>query len=174
MTGLTTETVATACRLFLEMAYPAGVASVPEKRRLYAHLPPGHDFAAYQGQNLFPAATFQTLSNGDGAVCGYALRLGSAGFPHLKLKIQWLEDGAQKGWIFAVDTHDAFSRESRRPPDGHPDAEAWSRLQRANAELKEKIERAWEHAGLVTFNAVLRQGLSRSASGSAAQGDECR
>jgi hypothetical protein len=27
--------------------------------------------------------------------------------------------------------------------------------------LKETIERAWEEAGLLTFNALLRQGLSR-------------
>jgi hypothetical protein len=161
MTGLTTDSICTACRLFFDLAYPLGEQTVPEKRRLYAHLPPGEDLADCIVKHPFPSASFQTLNDADGTVRGYAFRLGSADFPHLKLKVQWMKDQDQQLWVFSVDTHDAFSRDRLRPPPDHPDAERWTRLQQANAVLKIKIERAWEEAGLLTFNAVLRHGLSR-------------
>ena len=58
-------------------------------------------------------------------------------------------------WIFAVDTHDAFPFDEH-----HPDREAWTRLQVGNRLLKEAIERSWEADGLLTFNGLLRQGLT--------------
>ena len=41
----------------------------------------------------------------------------------------------------------------------HPDAAAWIALQAANRELKGRIERAWEAAGLLTHNSLLRREL---------------
>jgi hypothetical protein len=161
MTGLTTDLISTACRHFFDLAYPLGEQTVPEKRRLYAHLPPGEELADYLVEHPFPSASFQTFSDADGTFRGYAFRLGCADFPHLKLKVHWMQDQNQKLWVFSVDTHDAFSRDRMRPPPDHPDAERWTRLQHANAELKVRIERALEESGLLTFNAVLRQGLSR-------------
>ncbi len=160
MTGLTTDLLSSACRIFLSLAYPAGEETVPEKRRLFAHLPPGQDVADYHARQPFAPASFQVIHDPDGIVRGYAIRLGSAPFPHLKLKVQWKSDRGRDMWIFAVDTHDAFSRDSKRPPPDHPDAEGWSRLQRTNAELKSRIERAWDEAGLLTFNGLLRRELS--------------
>jgi hypothetical protein len=58
--------------------------------------------------------------------------------------------------VFSVDTHDQI-----RVDPKHPDALAWAELQNANRKLKEKIERAWEAAGLLTFNALLRRELEK-------------
>ena len=59
-----------------------------------------------------------------------------------------------------VDTHDAFSKTAVYPPPDHPDAAAWAKLQTTNRQLKEAIERAFEAAGLLTFNALLRGDLT--------------
>lgn len=162
MTGLTTDQITHACRIFFRLAYPAGEETIPEKRRIYLHLPPGQELADYHSHHPFPAASFQTVTDPDGKPRGFSFRLGSVHFPHLKLKVQWMENHDNRVWVFSVDTHDAFSRESIRPPADHPDALAWNRLQQNNAELKEKIEHAWEDAGLLTFNALLRQDLNRT------------
>jgi hypothetical protein len=163
MTGLTTDVFCSACRIFLRLAYPAGEATVPEKRRLYAHLPPGHDLGEYHAQHPFPTGNFQILTEPDGTPRVYVVRLGSAHYPHLKIKVHGKSDQGRRLWVFAVDTHDGFSQESRRPPPDHPDAEKWLELQRANANLKERVEQAWDAAGILTFNGLLRLPLTRPA-----------
>src|SRR5262249_20000825 len=91
----------------------------------------------------------------EGVVHGYAWRLGCCHFPHLKLRVT---NPDQSGtWVFSVDTHDAVRLEPN-----HPDAPRWGRMQQANQELKERIEAAWEAAGLVTFRALLRRDLDRA------------
>jgi len=92
----------------------------------------------------------ERLKTPEGQPRGYALRLGSAHFPHLKLQaVSCGDDGA---WVFAVDTHDALRLEP-----GHPEAERWAQIQSANRSCKEQIERAWDEAGLLTFHGLLRQ-----------------
>jgi hypothetical protein len=88
-----------------------------------------------------------------GEIRGYAFRLGSTVFPHLKLQVVGQSDGEL---VFSVDTHDQV-----RVPLGHPDAAAWAQVQAANRKLKEEIEHAWEAAGLLTFNALLRRELEK-------------
>jgi hypothetical protein len=63
-------------------------------------------------------------------------------------------DHADAGCVFSVDTHDAICLDTR-----NPDASRWTEFQRSNCRLKEQIERAWEEAGLLTFNALLRREL---------------
>ena len=58
--------------------------------------------------------------------------------------------------VFAVDTHDAYSTEHSQAPPDHPDAAGWHELQSANRALKEKIEEAWDAAGILTHNGLLR------------------
>jgi hypothetical protein len=149
-----------ACRIFLDTAYPGGPDTIPVKKRVYYDLPadrPSTDF-------LPPAAiaeeVCQTLCAAGQGKRGYALRLGSAHFAHLKLKVQMVDCNDSSAWVYVVDTHDAFSRASAEAPPAHPDAAAWAALQAANRDLKEKIERAFEAAGLTTFNSLLRGGLS--------------
>ena len=83
MTGLTTDSLGEACRIFLGLAYPGGPDTVPDKRRLYAELPPGHDLAEYHARHPFPPASFEVVKDPDGSIRGYAVRLGSAHFPDL-------------------------------------------------------------------------------------------
>lgn len=148
--------LARACRAFLRLAYPEGPESIPERRRVYYDLP-----ADGQAEHYLPPAAVaegvgQVIVGPSGGVRGYALRLGSACFPHLKLKLQLIDYNNSTAWVFMVDTHDSFSRESPQPPPDHPDAAGWQALQAANRELKAKIEKALEEQGLTTFHGLLR------------------
>jgi hypothetical protein len=154
MQHLSTDLVCRACRIFLSLAYPEGEGTVPVKRRVYGDLPQDQPLADFLLTSAEARAICQPVKDGAGSLMGCAIRLGCAGFPHLKLKVQKLPNIEPPVWVFGVDTHDAFNL-----PAGHPDLEAWKNLQEANRQLKEKIERAWEKEGLVTFNAVLRSSL---------------
>jgi hypothetical protein len=147
MKGLTTALLEGACRIYLARAYPQGSQSIP---------PPKNDFLTLDNgqplESVLVPPLCQPLSRRDG-LQGYALRLGSALHPHLKLQIV---DHAEAGCVFSVDTHDGFALDP-----SHPDAARWAELQIANRRLKEQIERAWEEAGLLTFNALLRRELAR-------------
>ncbi len=149
MTGLTPMLLGRACRIFLSLAYPEGKATIPPSKAAYLDLA-GHESL----DRLLAPPLCQPITNSKGGVRGYALRLGSADFPHVKLQVT--DCGPEGGLVFAVDTHDALSLD----PD-HPDAPRWAAIQAANRVLKEKIERAWEAEGLMTFNALLRRGLKK-------------
>jgi hypothetical protein len=146
---LTTPLLARSCRIFFALAYPEGEAAVPLSRRAYLHLRPDQPL-----EPLLRPPVCQTLRTPDGAVRGYAFRLGSAAYPHLKLQVVRCDEEAP--CVFGVDTHDAMHLD----PD-HPDAARWAELQLANRALKERIERAWEAAGLLTFNGLLRRELEK-------------
>jgi hypothetical protein len=159
MISLPMDILSRACHIFLRLAYPGGVETIPIKKRIYWKLPlekPSADF-------LPPAATAegvgQIIPAEGGGIRGYALRLGSAHFPHLKLKLQIVDFDHQSTWIVMVDTHDSFARDQYHPPVNHPDAQEWITLQRANRQMKEAIEAAWEKDGLGTFAGLLRRDL---------------
>jgi hypothetical protein len=149
MTGLTTALLELACRIFLERAYPEGRHTVPPPKNAYLSLP-----ADQPVESVLVPPLCQPLSRRDGQR-GYALRLGSAAHPHLKLQIL---DHDKEGCVFSVDTHDAYLIDP-----SHPDAARWAELQESNRRLKEEIESDWEKAGLLTFNALLRRELARSS-----------
>jgi hypothetical protein len=147
MQGLTTSLLAHACQTFLRLAYPEG--TVPEKCRRFLNLSPDTPL-----QTLLDLAVCERLpSRLDGSPRGYAFRLGSATFPHVKLQVIWDEECASL--VFAVDTHDAITL-----PSDHPDHEPLRALKERNRVLKETIERAWEQEGLLTFRKILEQGLA--------------
>jgi len=78
----------------------------------------------------------------------YSLRLGNSRYPFMKFVVQeYLVKGE---YFFSVDTHDNLDIR----PDSR-DYEEWERLKEYNRELKERIEAAWNDAGLPT-NADLR------------------
>lgn len=148
MKGLTTALLKQACQLFFERAYPEGRDTIPPLKK--------HFLAFDTDQPLESVLTppmCQPLPRREGGLRGYALRLGSARHPHLKLQIVDHEDA---GCVFSVDTHDGFTLDS-----SDPDAARWLELQADNRRLKEEIERAWEDAGLLTFNGLLRRALAR-------------
>jgi hypothetical protein len=148
MKGLTVALLDRACRIFLQRAYPEGEHTIPLPRRNFLRLVPDRPL-----EGVLVPPLCQALPASGSVIRGYALRLGSAAYPHLKL--QAVRFNATT-WIFAVDTHDTIHLES-----DHPDASRWTELRTANRRLKEQIERAWEADGLLTFNSLLRQELER-------------
>jgi hypothetical protein len=163
MQDLSTDLVGKACAIFLGLAYPGGAETVPAKRRAFLALPPGRPLADFLRATPEARALCQAVKDRAGNAVGCALRLGSATFPHLKLCVQRPAGAEADVYVFGVDTHDAFCADNFHAPAGHPDAEAWTRLQQANRQLKERIERAWEQAGLPTFNNLLRGALAAPA-----------
>jgi hypothetical protein len=149
MHPLPADLLARACRCFLTLSYPGGEDMVPATRRPYLHIRADQPL-----EPLLTPPVCELLPAVEGRARGYAFRLGSARYPHLKLQAT---DCDQHGtWVFSVDTHDII----RLPPD-HPDAAPLAQLQTLNQALKQQIEAAWEADGLLTFNALLRRELSR-------------
>jgi hypothetical protein len=150
MKELPTALLARACHTFLTLAYPGGPQTIPAGKRPFYEL---------SGAEVLPPLlappVCEVLRTPEGRQRGYAWRLGSAHFPHLKLQLTQAEDSGS--WVASVDTHDAFHFGA-----DHPDAPAWTRLRAANAKLKEQIEQAWEAAGLLTFNGLLRRALGEA------------
>lgn len=159
MQQLTTPLLSQACRLFLSLAYPEGPTAIPPKKRFYYDLAADQPVAAFLPPAACAAGVCQELRNESGTTCGYDLRLGSSGFAHLKLRVQQITHNNAAILVYMVDTHDAFSKESRVPPPEHPDAKQWLAMQNANRALKEKIEAAFELHGLATMNSLLRDNL---------------
>ena len=168
MPGLCADLLGQACRIFLRLAYPSGESGIPATKRAYLDISDEPDWEPLLKPpvcQVLPRLTclgdpsFDPLpGSGKGqeeraGIRGYAFRLGSHVFPHLKLQVVGQSDGEL---VFSVDTHDQV-----RVPLGHPDAAAWAQVQAANRQLKEEIEHAWEAAGLLTFNALLRRELEK-------------
>jgi hypothetical protein len=148
MNGLTTALLERACRIFLDRAYPHGPDTIPPPKNSYLALN-----TTIPVESVLVPPVCQPIFRGDGRIHGYVLRLGSALHPHFKLQIMDHDDA---GCVFSVDTHDGFLIDP-----SHSEAPRWRELQAANRRLKEEIERAWEAAGLLTFNALLRRELAR-------------
>ena|SRR5438128_2005003 len=149
MCGLTTPLLGRACHTFLTLAYPGGPSTIPPNRRVFLDLAPNQDL-----EPLLKPPLCEVLRTPQGALRGYAFRLGSAVYPHVKLQV--ISHDRDADCIFAVDTHDAFHLERN-----HPDAAGWAKLQTANRQLKQQIEHAWEADGLLTFNGLLRRELAK-------------
>jgi hypothetical protein len=150
MKGLPAAFFGRACRTFLQMAYPGGPGTIPPGKSAFLEVR-----AEEPLERLLVPPICEALNRADGRCRGYAFRLGSAGYPHLKLQV--ISHDAGVSYLFAVDTHDAFKLDPT-----HPDAAGWKKLQIANKELKEQIERAWEKEGLPTFNSLLRRELNKT------------
>jgi hypothetical protein len=158
MRRLTTDLLGQACQIFLSLAYPGNNGTVPVKKRCFLNLPAGQCMFAHLAND--PAVNECCQAQGmDGDKQALLVRLGCAHYPYLKLKVQRISHKQGDVWVFSVDTHDSFSKTSFMPPPGHPEAPAWMALQMQNAALKERIEAAWEQAGLMTFNGLLRRDL---------------
>lgn len=144
---LTVERLRQAADLYLEVAYPSGEVPPPVRRRL--------DWPADLAlADLLARPPFETVHprDGEGATV-FALRLGNARYPHMKLQVQpW---PTSVGYMLSVNTHDQVLS---LDPDA-PDAPAFRELQAANQHMKEAIEQAWDRAGLPTFLRYLRDYL---------------
>src|SRR5277367_2807640 len=124
MTELPIALLGCACRIFLEQAYPGGNDTVPVSKRLYLNLAEDQPL-----EPLLRPPLCQTLGKPAEAARGYAWRLGSARYPHLKL--QAVDCSGDGTWVFAVDTHDML-----RLSPGDADAAGWAEIQASNRQLK--------------------------------------
>jgi hypothetical protein len=148
MQELTTDLLSRACGVFVKHAYPDGERSMASARRVFFAIPPDKPLP----ELLAVREVCEKLLTPEGAIRGYAFRVGSARFPHLKLQVIAHDNGA--ACVFAVDTHDTL-----RCAVSGTEAEAWAKIQADNRRLKECIEHEWERQGLLTFHGLLRQGL---------------
>jgi hypothetical protein len=138
------DLVRQAVDVYLRLTYPAGDLPDVVQRRL--EWPADVDAATLLTRPPFERASRPGL---DRPVI-YALRLGNARYPHMKLQIQPWPNPA--GFMLSVNTHDQVV--ALDPDSG--DAGAFRALQAENQILKEAIELAWDQAGLPTFLRYLR------------------
>jgi hypothetical protein len=133
-----------AVEIYLELAYASGVVPEVVRRRLKWR----EDCAA---DKLMSGPPFECAGKAPGRQTSiYALRLGNARYPHMKLQIQpWPNDA---GFMLSVNTHDQVSGVNLNEVD----AKVFRDLQAENQHLKEVIEQAWDEAGLPTFLRYLR------------------
>ncbi len=141
-----------AVSIYMNLAYPG--CEPPEVVRRRLDWNPGLDAATLLSEPPFERAG---KSKSTGTLI-YALRLGNAAYPHMKLQIQpWANDA---GFLLSVNTHDQVL--ALDPDCG--DMPAFRALQTENQRLKEVIEQAWDEAGLPTFLRYLRDYISRRSS----------
>ena len=144
LSDLRIDVLRQAVAIYLDRAYAGRELPEVVKRRL--QWPEGVDAAA-----LLSRPPFETIGRiGTGAPTIFALRLGNARYPHMKLQVQPWPNAA--GFLLSVNTHDQIL--ALNP--GTADAEAFRALQAENQEVKEAIETAWDEGGLPTFLRYLR------------------
>jgi hypothetical protein len=142
--GLRLDLLRQAAGLYLGIAYPTGVIPDVVRRRLEWReaSPPDESLARPPFERAGKAPGQQTPI--------YALRLGNHRYPHMKLQIQpWPNEA---GFMLSVNTHDQVAGVNL----SELDAQAFRDLQAENQRLKERIEQAWDEAGLPTFLRYLR------------------
>lgn len=145
-----------AVAIFLEQAYPSG--TIPDVVRRRLAWPEGVDVATLLSNPPFE----RVIQPGPEPTSTYALRLGNARYPHMKLQIQPWPHAA--GFLFSVNTHDQLLA----PVPNAAEADAFRALQVENQRIKEAIEAAWDLAGMPIFLRYLKDYIE-SSSGSLAE-----
>lgn len=144
--GLSLDLLRRAVDLYLRIAYPGSEPPPAVRRRL--DWAPGVDAC-----DLLSGPPFERVGKTPTEKPIYALRLGNARYPHMKMQIQPWDD--RHGYLLSVNTHDhALALDVNSP-----DAAAFMALQAENQRLKVEIEQAWDEAGLPTFPRYLRDYL---------------
>lgn len=142
--GLRLDLLRQAIDFYLKLAYPSGEYPEPVRRRLA--WPEGITAA-----QLLTRPPFERAGIGPGREEPiFALRLGNARYPHMKLQIQpWPNEA---GFMISVNTHDQILGLGADDAD----SQEFRDLQAFNQQLKEVIEQAWDDAALPTFLRYLR------------------
>ncbi len=90
------------------------------------------------------------------AIRSFALRLGNAQYPHMKLRLSRPPRDGE--YLFSVDAHDAFLH----APPSSPDHKMLEDLKRHNAAIAAAINSAWDAAGLLTERNYLRRKIQQA------------
>lgn len=148
--ALLPETVASAIRLYQEIAYgtQSRARRAPDLSAMSGKDTEGV-LALFQKEHVEPVPGHPCVR--------YSLRLGNRNYPFMKLVLQ--EHLVAGEYFFAVDTHDQMEIK----PD-YPDYESWMAVRRFNRDLKQRIEEAFDRNGLDTA-ACLRRALERRGVG---------
>ena len=143
------EQIRLAVRVYLDHAYGGDPAPAARTR-----VPPeGFDPATWlMGEPVERNPADAPLAN----VRSFALRLGNAQYPHMKLRLS--RPPRDDRFVFSVDAHDAFLH----APPGSPDHEALEGLKRHNAAVAAAVLSAWEAGGLLTERIYLRQKIGQA------------
>jgi hypothetical protein len=155
---LSTQDLAPACRIFLSIAYPDGPATIPPQKRAYEDIGPAADVASYLPPSKNALGVCKDLTKSKVGLQGYEFRLGSATFPHLKLRIQVMDFHGKEVWVYSVDTHDQFHHASQHPTE--EEAVRWRSITEQNRKAKYEIEVALASAGFLTPKHLLRLDLT--------------
>lgn len=134
-----------AVAIYMAMSYPEGVLPANVAGRL--NWPDEADTERLLGKPPFETAG----TNKSTGTPIFALRLGNARYPHMKLQIQPWPNSS--GFLLSVNTHDqvlALDPNAQGLP-------AFKEIQTENQRLKEVIEQAWDDAKLPTFLRYLRE-----------------
>lgn len=161
MDPLTTQALADACRVFLTLAYPGGASTIPTSKRAYCDINAERALESYLPPSSGSAGVCQDLTTRAGGLVGYEFRLGSASYPHLKLRIQLVDLHDHKVWVYSVDTHDGFHHATKFLNDD--EAAQWRKLVEHNRHLKHQIEEALGQSGFITPVGLLRIDLTAPA-----------
>ncbi len=146
-----TSDIATLLRLYLEFAYEG---NTPEPIAQKA-TPPQLDVDVEAW--LMSDVTERTPPNVPiEDVRSFALRLGNAVYPHMKLRFS--RPPSDDVLIASVDSHDAMLQ----APDGSPDAAALEELKTYNAELGQRINCEWGQEGLLTEHEYMRRKIQQA------------
>ncbi|MDR3619398.1 MAG: hypothetical protein P4L85_08615 [Paludisphaera borealis] len=145
LSTLRLDVVRQAAEIYVKLAYPSGqVPEAVDRRMTWS--------SDASPAELLSKPPFERAGRVPGTQTPiYALRLGNARYPHMKLQIQPWPNAS--GLMLSVNTHDQVAGMDLLASDGP----AFKQLQSENQHLKEVIEQAWEAAGLPTFLQYLRE-----------------
>ena len=154
MDALTTHDLAHACRIFMDLAYEGGADTMPASKRPYFEMDVDGLLEDFLPPAKCAASVCQELPVRDGVKHGYEFRLGSANYPHLKLRVQRVALREREVWVYSVNTHDGFQQATKYFTS--EEADAWRLKVEQNRTLKYEIEKALTLAGYVTPKELLQ------------------
>lgn len=145
---VTSELLKQAIDMYLAIAYPQGGWSESVAER--ARLPEGLRGAALLSDARFERVPAEAPVE---AATRFNLRLGNAGYLHMKLGIDRVSDSDE--YVLVVDTHDKHFSEMVQEKE----RQEYRDLLANNQRLHDEIQNAWSAAGLPTFERYLRSRL---------------
>ena len=153
---LTSQELARVCRIFMDLAYPGGPDSIPAGKRPYYDIDADRPIDDVLPPTPVSVGVCRDLSQKIGAQRGYEFRLGSAAYPHLKLRVQLMDFHQREVRVYSVDTHDGFFQAQYHSTE---EAEIWHKMVEDNRVLKHRIEEALGVAGYLTSKQLLQLDL---------------